>query len=277
MTDISEAVSVVSYMCPSRPRIGLILGSGLGSVVDELDEWGRIPYERIPGFPRPTVPGHAGELVVGGMKGVGVVAMQGRFHLYEGLSPAEVVLPVRLAAGLGARVLVVTNAAGALNPDLEAGTLMLIEDHINLPGFAGLNPLATLAEGQDRFVGMDGAYDETLRRLALEAAREMGIRVASGVYAMVAGPSYETPAEARFLRQVGADAVGMSTVPEVIAARWLGMRVLGVSCITNVLLRPQAHGVGGHEGVLSVAERSAADMARLVRAVLDRLYGTHSE
>ena len=268
MTDLTEAVSLVSSEAPVKPRVGLILGSGLGAVAGEIQEAVTISYGRIPGFPSTTVPGHQGELVLGTLEGVGIAAMKGRLHLYEGHSPAEIAFPVRLLKALGVETLVVTNASGGLNPTLEVGTLMVLEDHINLPGMAGMNPLIAVAEGQERFVGMADAYDEGLRRLVLDAARGKGIRVAGGVYAMVVGPNYETAAEARFLRQVGADAVGMSTVPEVVVARWLGMKVLGISCITNMLFGPESHGEVGHSGVLAVAETAAADIAYLLHSVL---------
>ncbi len=277
MSELTAAVSLVSSLAPVKPRVGLILGSGLGAVADGIQEGVTLSYGRIPGFPCTTVPGHQGDLVVGTMEGVGIVAMKGRPHLYEGYSLARIGFPVRLLGALGVDTLVVTNAAGGLNPALETGTLMVLEDHINLPGMVGLNPLIAVSGGQERFVPMADAYDEILRRLVMEAAGEKGIRVSSGVYAMVVGPSYETAAEARFLRQVGADAVGMSTVPEVVVARWLGMRVLGISCITNVLLGPQTHGEGGHSGVLAVAERATADVAFLLRSVLRHVRVTGDE
>ncbi len=268
MVTIDDAVSLVSARIRVKPRVGLILGSGLGGVADSIEDAVTISYEDLPGFPCTTVPGHRGRLVVGTLDGVGVAAMMGRPHLYEGYSPTQVGFPVRLLAALGVELLVVTNAAGGLNPDFETGTLMLLEDHLNLPGLGGLNPLVGGEGGQERFVNMSAAYDEGLRRGVLEAAQARGIRVATGVYVMVVGPSYETPAEARFLRQVGADAVGMSTVPEVVAARSLGMRVLGISCITNLLFGPKEHVAAGHSGVLSVAEQKAGDLSYLIRAAL---------
>jgi purine-nucleoside phosphorylase len=268
MTELTDAISLVSSLVHVRPRVGLILGSGLGAVADQIQGAVALPYGRIPGFPLPTVPGHEGALVVGSLEGVGVAAMKGRIHLYEGHPLERIAFPVRLLGALGVGTLVVTNAAGGLNPALEVGTLMVLEDHLNLPGLAGFNPLMAVAGDEDRFVSMADAYDETLRRVVMEAAEEKGIRVTGGVYAMVAGPSYETTAEARFLRQMGADAVGMSTVPEVVVARWLGMRVLGISCITNVLLGAPGHGDGGHGGVLAAAERATGDIAYLLRSVL---------
>ncbi len=268
---IDDAISAITSRTRVRPVVGVILGSGLGRAADEIEGATTIPYEQIPGLPGTTVPGHPGQLVVGTLEGVGVAALKGRPHLYEGYTPAQVGFPVRLLGALGVRVLVVTNAAGGLRPEMEVGTLMVLADHINLPGLAGLSPLVGVAGGEERFVHMVDAYDPALRLVALEAARERGFSATLGVYAMVAGPSYETPAEARLLRQLGADAVGMSTVPEVIVARWLGMRVLGLSCITNVLLGPPASEATGHLGVLSAAEQATSALAFLLRFLLRRL------
>ncbi len=269
--DLAAAVSLISSRSRVKPRVGVILGSGLGTVADEIEDPVVIPYSQIPGLPRTTVPGHRGELVLGAMEGVGVAAMKGRFHIYEGHSPAETGRPVQLLHALGADVLMVTNASGGLRAGLEAGTFMVLEDHIFLPGLVGLNPLVGPAGGQERFVSMAGAYDEGLRLLAIDVARQSGLRATSGVYAMVVGPSYETPAEARFLLKMGADAVGMSTVPEVVVARALGMRVLGVSCVTNGLLGTPAHWSAAHADVVSVAERSAPGLASILRGVLRSL------
>ncbi len=268
MSDLAKAVELVASITPVRPRVGMVLGSGLGTVASEIEGAVAIPYRDIPGFPCTTVRGHRGELVLGTLEGAEVAAMMGRPHLYEGYAPAQLGFPIQLLGGLGVETLVVTNAAGGLAPNMEPGTLMLLEDHINLPGIGGHNPLVGIGGGNERFVPMAGAYGEELRRVALEAAAQRGIRVATGVYVMVAGPNYETDAEARFLRLLGADAVGMSTVPEVLVARWLGMRVLGISCITNLLLGPPSHAVDGHAGVLSVAETAAPRMAHLIRSVV---------
>jgi len=227
-----------------------------------------IPYGDIPGFPCTTVPGHQGRLVIGTLESVRVAAMQGRPHLYEGYTPAQVGYPVRLLHALGAQILIVTNASGGLRAGLKPGDFLVLEDHINLPGLTGMNPLVGTPDGQERFVNMTAAYDEDLRAKAMEIGRHAGLNVESGVYAMVMGPSYETTAEARFLLQIGADAVGMSTVPEVVVARALGMRVLAISCVTDVLLGARARWLGGHEEVLSVAERSAAGLTTIVRGVL---------
>ncbi|HEX2987864.1 MAG TPA: purine-nucleoside phosphorylase, partial [Chloroflexota bacterium] len=268
MAELERAVELVSSITAVRPRVGIVLGSGLGPVAEGIEGAVTIPYRQIPGFPSTTVGGHRGELVLGTLDGLEVAALMGRPHLYEGYVPTQLGFPIQLLGALGAEVLVVTNAAGGLTPNLEPGTLMLIEDHVNLPGIGGHNPLVGIGGGNERFVPMAGAYDEELRRVALEAAAERGIRAATGVYVMVAGPNYETAAEARFLRLLGADAVGMSTVPEVLVARWLGMRVVGISCITNSLLGPPSHAVDGHEGVLSVAATAAPGMAHLVRSIV---------
>ena len=255
------------------PRVALVLGTGLGALAERVTHATVVPYAEIPRFPRATVAGHAGRLVLGELQGVPVAALQGRFHLYEGYSPHQVVLPVRALRLLGAETLIVTNAAGGINPALGAGDLMLLADHIGLVTMAGLNPLSgPNDEGLGpRFPALTDAYDGDLRVHARTAAAALAIPLHEGVYAMVAGPSYETPAELRFLRTIGADAVGMSTVPEVIAARHAGMRVLGVSCITNVTLPaddsapiPQA----GHAEVLANAERGGVNLAALIERVL---------
>lgn len=273
MSKLAEAASVVLTRSGIRPEVGLILGSGLGAVADQIEPVVRMSYGEIPGFPGANVPGHKGELLVGILEGFTVAALLGRVHLYEGYSPAEVGFPVRFLRALGVQVLVVTNAAGGLKPGMKAGTLMILEDHINLPGLAGHNPLVGIGGGPERFVDMSAAYDPELRGFALSEASACKLRVDTGVYVMVAGPSYETPAEARLLRQLGADAVGMSTVPEVVVARSLGIRVLAVSCITNTLLGSPEPEKTGHSAVLSVAERAAPDLACLVRGVLRRLKG----
>ncbi len=222
-----------------------------------------MPYGDIPGFPCSHVAGHANELVLGKLGGRPVMAMRGRIHMYEGYSGAEVAFPVRVMQALGVRALVVSNAAGGLNPDFQTGDLMLIRDHIFLPGLAGHNPLRGPNEDSlgPRFPNMSDAYDANLRSLAQRAA---GQRLREGVYMMVAGPSYETPAEYMALRAMGADAVGMSTCPEVIVARHMGVRVLGISLITNVLT-----GVGvSHEEVLAAAAAAADRFCDLVEGVL---------
>lgn len=268
---LAEATSTILSRSRIKPEVGLILGSGLGKIADQIEPVLVMRYSEIPGFPGANVPGHKGEMVLGTLEGLGVVAMKGRPHLYEGYGPSEVGFVVHVLHGLGAHVLAITNAAGGLKPGMKKGTLMVLEDHINFPGLAGMNPLVGIGGGAERFVGMADAYDPELRRLALSEGRSLSLRVDSGVYAMVAGPSYETPAEARLLRALGADAVGMSTVPEVVVARSLGVRVLGISCITNVLLDPDAGDDTAHSSVLSVAQSASEDLAILLRRVLRHL------
>lgn len=251
------------------PEVGLILGSGLGSVAASVEAALELAYSAIPHFPQSTVAGHAGRLVLGRWHGKTVLVFQGRLHYYEGYSLSKVTLPVRVAAALGAKFLFLTNAAGSLRADWQVGELMLIKDHLN---FLGDNPLRGLDDARfgPRFPDLVGAYDADLRRYAREAALAMGLALREGTYAAVSGPSYETPAEAAFLRLAGADAVGMSTVPEVIVARQAGLRVLAVSCLTNVL----AGAAGGHTVHEQVVQRAAAaadDLARLLAAVVARL------
>jgi purine-nucleoside phosphorylase len=246
------------------PSVAIVLGSGLGALADSVGGE-RIPYGEIPGFPEPTVAGHGGQLVVGQLEGKQVVLQSGRFHLYEGHGPDVVVLPVRLFAALGVKTLIVTNAAGGLNRDFEPPTLMLIADHLNL---MWRNPLiGPVADGEHRWPDLHGLYDPKLRTLARKVAQENGIRVEEGVYAAVLGPSYETPAEVRMLAFMGADAVGMSTVPEAITARARGVRVLGISSITNVAAGLSAAELS-HEEVLEAGRAIAADLEKVARGVV---------
>jgi purine-nucleoside phosphorylase len=270
MADVSmgETVSYLREQFAQPPRAILILGSGLGGIAEEIEDAVRISYAEIPGFPRSTVAGHAGALVAGRWAGVEVVAMAGRFHLYEGWSPRQVALPIRALSSLGPRVMLVTNAAGGLRPGMQPGDLMLIADHLNL---MWQNPLiGAVEEGEERFPDMSDPYDSAFRRIAEEVALQLRIPVEQGVYAALAGPSYETPAEIRMLARLGADAVGMSTVPETIVARARGVRVLGISCITNL-----AAGLSGaplsHHEVMEVGNQVRDRLARLVAAVLPRL------
>ncbi|MBW3631064.1 MAG: purine-nucleoside phosphorylase [Gemmatimonadetes bacterium] len=254
------------------PGVILILGSGLGGMADEIVDPVAIPYEQVPGFPRSTVVGHAGRLVAGIVNGVEVVAMQGRFHLYEGWDPSVVALPIRALAALGAGALVVSNAAGGLRPGFQAGDLMLISDHLNL---MGKNPLVgPVAVGEERFPDMTAPYDAEFRKIAADVAQEEQIPLQEGVYAAVLGPSYETPAEIRMLRLLGADAVGMSTVPEVIVARALGLRVLGISLISNL-----AAGISpvplSHAEVMEAGARVQEPFGRLIRKLLPRIASTN--
>ena len=248
------------------PKIALVLGSGLGGFADEFANATRIPYSKIPHFPRSTAIGHVGQLVVGTVEGVDVAGMQGRVHLYEGYSAKDVAFPVRVFARMGVKAVILTNAAGGIKKDFTQGRLVVISDHINLQG---ANPL--LGSNDDslgpRFPDMSHAYDKKFRELALAEGRRLGINLGEGVYAGLAGPSYETPAEIRYLRAIGADLVGMSTVPEVIAARHSGIRILGISCVTNaaagILDQPL-----DHKEVLETAERIKGQFIGLLRAVI---------
>lgn len=269
------AAEMIQKRTTLSPRVGLILGTGLGGLADRISDATVVPYSDIPHFPQPTVPGHAGRLVVGRFGGMEVAALQGRFHLYEGYTPAQVVLPTRVLAQLGIETLMITNAAGGLAPEQMAGDLMLIADHIGLVTLAGLNPLIGQNDERlgPRFPAMSGAYDAALRQSAKDVAATRDIRLLEGIYAMVSGPTFETTAELRFLRAIGADAVGMSTVPEVIAARHMGKRVLAISCITNValpaesVLAPEA----SHAEVVAVAEEAGERLASLIEGILELL------
>ncbi len=235
LKQIDEAAQAVRSRTSHQPRIGMILGSGLGELAELVEEPDRIPYRDIPRWPVSTVEGHKGQLVIGKLAGQPVMVLQGRVHFYEGYSMAEVTLPVRVMQRMGLEMLFVTNAAGAINPDYEPGDLMLITDQISLMTMTGSNPLfgPNLSEFGERFPDMSQAYDRQLLDLARQSAREQDIDVREGVYAGLSGPSFETPADLRFLNVIGADAVGMSTVPEVIVARHGKTRVLGVSGISN--------------------------------------------
>ena len=252
-----------------QPRIALVLGSGLGAFADELTDAARIPYGRIPGFPRSTALGHAGQLVIGKTTGTAVAAMQGRVHFYEDYSAREVVFPMRVLGRMGIRAAILTNAAGGISLDYNQGALVVIRDHINLQGS---NPLIGPNDERfgTRFPDMTEAYSKAFREFALAEAKRLGIEVHQGVYAALSGPSYETPAEIRYLRTIGADLVGMSTVPEVIVARHMGIRVLGISCVTNmaagILDRPL-----DHSEVLETAERVKGRFIALLRAVIPRI------
>jgi purine-nucleoside phosphorylase len=250
-------------------RVALVLGSGLGAFADELEDARAVPYDEIPGFARPTVEGHAGRLVVGRVGGVPVAAMQGRFHFYEGYTLEEVTFPIRVLGLLGAKSIVLTNAAGGLNNSYEQGALILISDHLNLMGTNALLGRNDARFGP-RFPDMTEVYDREYQDAAITEAREMGLELRRGIYAALTGPSYETPAEIRMLRLLGADAVGMSTVPEAIVARQMGVRVLGFSCITNmaagVLDKPI-----NHEEVIETGERVRETFAELLRRVIPKL------
>jgi purine-nucleoside phosphorylase len=252
-----------------RPKIGLVLGSGLGSFADSLTDSARIPYSEIPEFPRSTAIGHAGQLVIGNAGAVPVAAMQGRVHLYEGYSPQQVAFPMRVFARMGIRAIILTNAAGGINRNYQQGVLVLIRDHINLQGS---NPLVGPNDDRFgvRFPDMTHAYHKPYREIAREEAGKLGMTLHEGVYAAMLGPSYESPAEINFLRIVGADLVGMSTVNEVIAARHMGINVLAISCVTNM-----AAGIVdqplSHQEVMETGERVKSSFEALLRAVLPRM------
>ncbi|WP_046173768.1 purine-nucleoside phosphorylase [Domibacillus indicus] len=266
---IEEAAQFLKEKLNQAPEIGLILGSGLGVLADEVEEAVSIPYETIPHFPISTVEGHAGELVIGKLSGKTVAAMKGRFHYYEGYTFEQVTFPVRVMKALGIETIIVTNAAGGVNESFEPGDLMLISDHLNLMGG---NPLIGKNDNRlgVRFPDMSAAYSRELRRLAKEAAVRVGISVKEGVYAANTGPVYETPAEVRMARVLGADAVGMSTVPEVTAARHGGMAVLGISCISNmaagILDQPLTH-----DEVIETTEKVRADFLAYVKEIVQSL------
>jgi purine-nucleoside phosphorylase len=265
--DPSGAVAAIRTKTERRPRIAIILGSGLGELAKDVTDAVRIPYPVIPGFERSTAPGHAGELVVGRLEGKDVAVMNGRFHYYEGYDPRAVTFPVRVLHAWGVDTLIATNASGGLNPSFAAGDLMVMNDHIN---FMGTNPLRGPNDPKlgPRFPDMVGVYTEELRKLA----HEVDANLREGVYVAVAGPNFETPAELRMLRGFGADAVGMSTVPEVLVARHMGMRILAISTITDM-----ATGIPGQidhvtaEGVLEVANRAGRRLAVVIKGVVAKL------
>ncbi len=269
-----EAANQIMAKSHHRPKVGLILGSGLNPLAEKVDGADRIEYDAIPHFPRPTVEGHVGRLVLGELEQTPVAIMQGRVHFYEGAPLQQVVFPVRVMQVLGIDTLIVTNAAGGLDPSFQPGELMLITDHINFIGMAGNNPLfgPNLPELGPRFPDMSQAYDPKLRRIALEVAQKEDIPMHQGVYAGLAGPSFETPAEIRFLRMIGAHAVGMSTVAEVTVARHAGMRVLGISGISNVALTEPVDGQeASHEEVLSAGQQIVPRLMTLIHGVLAHL------
>ncbi|MBC7223601.1 MAG: purine-nucleoside phosphorylase [Anaerolineae bacterium] len=272
--EIAEAAQAIRQWTDLRPAVGLILGSGLSPLADEVEDAVRVPYPEIPHFVRSTVEGHEGELVLGTLAGQPVCTMRGRFHYYEGYTMQQVTFPVRVMHELGAHTLVVTNAAGGLNPAFRPGDLMLIRDHINLVGMTGLNPL--IGPNDDtlgpRFPDMSCAYDPGLRQLAREVAQAEAVPMHEGVYICLSGPTYETPADLRFLRLIGADAVGMSTVPEVIVARHMDMAVLGISGISNVAaVGTEEVQKTSHEEVLAAAKLLVPRLRTVIRGVLARM------
>jgi purine-nucleoside phosphorylase len=268
---ITETVDFIRAHCRQQPVLGLILGSGLGAYADSFRSSITIPFSNLPHFPSSTVLGHSGNLVIGTAEGVPAIALQGRVHLYEGYSVSDVAFPARILGALGIRQLVVTNAAGGINTAFSPGDLMLITDHINL---MGTNPLIgpNIEELGPRFPDMSEAYDIGMRRIAMEAAWQKNIALREGVYIGLRGPSFETPAEIRMLRTLGADAVGMSTVPEVIVANHMGIRVLGISCITNMAagILPQKL---THQEVMDTTERVRERFQSLLQGIIPRLAG----
>ncbi|PTY78624.1 purine-nucleoside phosphorylase [Heyndrickxia sporothermodurans] len=266
---IEQASLFLKEKFSNQPKIGLILGSGLGVLADEIENPLKIQYKDIPNFPISTVEGHAGQLVFGKLSGKDVVAMQGRFHYYEGYSFDQVTFPVRVMKELGVEVLVVTNAAGGVNKDYEPGDLMIISDHINN---MGSNPLIGPNDARfgARFPDMSEAYNKELRSQAKEIASQLNIKIQEGVYVGNTGPTYETPAEVRMIRTLGGDAVGMSTVPEVIVARHAGLKVLGISCISNmasgILDQPLTH-----DEVIETTEKVRADFLTFVKEIVKNI------
>jgi len=271
---IEAASDAIRSSTIHQPTVGLVLGSGLSALADAVTNATVIPYEEIPHWPVSTVSGHGGRLVIGELEGQTVLVQQGRAHYYEGYSMSEITLPVRVMHQLGIQTLIVTNAAGGINQGFSPGDLMLIKDHINFLGIAGHNPLRGANDDSigPRFPDMTQPYDAGLRQIARETAAANGFSLQEGVYAYVAGPSFETPAELRFLRTVGADAVGMSTVPTVVVARHAGLRVLGVSSITNKAdPDPQPGTIVTHEEVLETGQRIIPRLTALIRGILHQL------
>jgi len=266
---IDAALEAIRRSYKAEPDVAIILGTGLGKLAADIDREAVMNYEKIPYFGRPTVAAHAGNLVCGTLSGKSVVAMEGRFHYYEGYSPEEITLPVRVMRRLGAKTLIVSNACGGMNPEYEAGDIVIIEDHINLMGF---NPLIGPHDDRlgPRFPDMSEPYDRGLVRLAYKIALENGIAAHKGVYVGVAGPNLETRAEYRFLRGIGADVVGMSTVPEVIVAVQMGMKVLGLSVVTDICL-PDALKPANIEEIIRVATEAEPKLEKIVSEVVARL------
>ena len=270
--EIEKAAKQVQKRSKHKPRVGLILGSGLGPLAESIKEADVVPYSEISGWPVSSVEGHAGRLVLGKLEGQSVVVMQGRTHFYEGYDMPRLGLPVRVMQLLGIEILIVTNAAGAVNPSFEPGDLMLLSDHLNLIGMAGQNPLRgpNLDSFGPRFPDMSQVYDRQLQSLARQAAKEEKLGLREGVYCCLAGPSFETPADLRFLKAVGVDAVGMSTVPEATVARHGGTRVMGVSGISNKANLDGAT-MTTHQEVLEAGQVLVPKLTKLIKGVLRKL------
>jgi purine-nucleoside phosphorylase len=271
MQDFENAVNIIREHTDLKPRVGMILGSGLNALAESIEDATIIPYQGLPNYPVSTVEGHEGRLVIGHLEGQPVMVMQGRAHFYEGYPITQVGFPVRVMQVLGIQTLIVTNAAGGLNLSYHPGDVMIIRDHINLLGMAGQNPLygPNIDELGPRFPSMNGAYDPNLRQAAHEIALDAGIPHHQGVYICLAGPSFETPADVRFLRTIGADAVGMSTVPEVTVARHGGTQVLGISGITNKLVGEEGAPPPNHEEVLEAGKQLVPYMETIIRGILN--------
>lgn len=269
---VQDAASLLRSRLGEAPVCALVLGSGLGGFAETIESPVALPYNEIPGFPASTAPGHAGRFVAGEIEGTRLLAMQGRFHCYEGWDAARIAFPVRVLREYGIQALVLTNAAGGVNMDFEPGDFMIISDHLNL---SGRNPLVGPNDERigPRFPDMSKAYDPKLRALAKAAAAKLGIGIREGVYAWFLGPSFETPAEIRMARALGADAVGMSTVPEVLAAVHCGLRVLGISCITNMAAGILDQPISGEE-VLEISAKRQPEFSALVREIIVQTSGT---
>ncbi len=271
-SEYEAAAAWVRERIPFPPRIGLVLGSGLAPLAHAVEASTTLTFTEIPGFPAATVEGHPGRVIIGQLEGHPVMVLQGRAHFYEGYSVQRITFPIRVMQLLGIRILILTNAAGGLNPAFRPGDVMILRDHIGLLGMAGANPLRgpNEADWGPRFPDLSHAYDPELRALAREVAEAEGVPIHEGIYIMLGGPSFETPAEVRFLRLIGADAVGMSTVPEVIVARHGGMRVLALSGISNVL-NPEAFEPPSHEEVLQAGQVLVPRLMAIIRGVLRRI------
>ena len=272
LKQIDQAADAVRRRTSHQPRVGIILGSGLNDLADSVQKADIIPYSDLPNWPVSTVHGHAGRLVIGELEGQIVFIMQGRIHFYEGYSMSQITLPVRVMQRLGMEIMIVTNAAGGVNPAFTPGDVMLITDNLNLIGMTGLNPLMgpNIDELGPRFPDMSQAYDRKLMEIARKAASQNSVALREGVYCALSGPSFEGPADVRFLRMIGADAVGMSTVPEVIVARHGGLRVLGFSGISNKA-NPDGSTVTTHEEVIEAGKVIAPKVEKIIRGVLHSL------
>ncbi|XP_046549432.1 purine nucleoside phosphorylase-like isoform X2 [Haliotis rubra] len=274
--EVEEIATSVLNRVKCRPTLGMILGSGCGKLADGVEDKEVISYKDIQGFPVSTVHGHEGRLVFGKLKGKSVVMMQGRAHCYEGYSPQKITLPVRTMKLMGVKVLFVTNAAGGINDKFSVGDIMIIKDHLNLAGFAGINPLVGMNDERfgPRFPALSGAYDKELRKIAKQTAAEMGMTkfFQEGVYSMMVGPSFETVTECKFLHLIGVDATGMSTIPEVTVARHCDMRVFGLSLITNkCVMEFESQSFANHEEVLATGEMRSKDLKRFVEEMVSKI------